>query len=124
MAGVAGGPVSGEIVPAPGAGVNPLSGLPLEAWQALVIGAPATGPRRTVVDTRPGATVPRWITVVGDAAGGRVYVDNGVAGGTYSGPQVLPEVTVRGAFLGPLVAVVVLILAGLFAGARPRARAA
>jgi len=84
------------------ADLNPLTGLPLPAWQQLVIGPAETwnafdqGPRRTVVDTRPGAILPPWIVRLDIPVGGGGYVtafqDNGQPGGSYSpNVQELPE---------------------------------
>jgi hypothetical protein len=85
--------------------LNPLTGLPLEAWQTLVTGPPETwnafdqGPRRTVVDMRPGAVLPPWIVRldIPVGAGGYVtsFIDNGQPGGSYSpSVQQLPELSV------------------------------
>jgi hypothetical protein len=95
----------------PAPAVNPLTGQPLEAWQVLVVGAPETGPRRTVVDTRPGAKVQPWIVPLALPHGG-LYVDSGRPGGTYQGPQQLPELVVQGANWWPLVGLVVIAALG------------
>lgn len=84
------------------ADVNPLTGLPLETWQQLVTGPPGTwnafdqGPRRTVVDTRPGAVLPPWILRLDIPIGGGAFVtafsDDGRPGGSYSPSiQELPD---------------------------------
>lgn len=82
--------------------LNPLTGRPLESWQTLVIGPAETwnvfdqGPRRTVVDIRPGAMLPPWIVRldIPIAAGSTVtaFMDNGQPGGSYApSAQVLPD---------------------------------
>ena len=82
--------------------LNPLTGRPLEDYQQLVVGPPETwnafdqGPRRTVVDTRPGAILPPWILrldiPVGLGATVTAFVDNGEPGGSYSPSiQQLPD---------------------------------
>ncbi len=84
--------------------LNPLTGKPLESWQQLVIGPAETwnafdqGPRRTVVDMRPGALLPPWIVRLDIPVGAGAYVttflDNGEPGGSYSpSVQQLPELT-------------------------------
>jgi len=82
--------------------LNPLTGRPLEAWQTLVVGPSSTwnafdqGPRRTVVDMRPGAALPSWIVRLDIPVGSGSYVtaftDNGEPGGSYSpSAQQLPD---------------------------------
>jgi len=82
--------------------LNPLTGRPLEAWQTLVVGPSSTwnafdqGPRRTVVDIRPGAPLPPWIVRLDIPVGSGAYVtaftDNGEPGGSYSpSAQQLPD---------------------------------
>lgn len=88
------------------ADINPLTGQPLPPWQMLVIGPPETwntfdqGPRRTVVDTRPGAVLPAWIVrldvpIPGEASVTTFY-DNGDPGGSYQadsgGAYRLPDI--------------------------------
>lgn len=97
-------------LPQPGVGTNPLDGRPLEAWQVLVTGPAITGPRQTVVDTRPGAVVPVWIDAMVLPDGGSLYVDNGALGGTYDGISTLPDLTVNGANLLPLVVLGLVVL--------------
>lgn len=73
--------------------LNPLTGQPLAPYEVLVIGSPMTGNRVTVVDTRPGALVPSWITVAVDDGDTRHYFDNGLRGGSYldDGAYQLPD---------------------------------
>lgn len=79
--------------------LDPTTGLPLAPYQRIVIGPDATGPRRTVVDTRPGATLSSWIVrldlPIGDGTFVTTFVDNGQPGGTYHPgqvPQQLPPI--------------------------------
>lgn len=76
-------------------GVNPLDGQPLPWYLEVVTGPPETGNRKTVVDIRAGATLMPWIDRVdvpaGTGATVTYFVDNGLAGGTYEGPQRLPD---------------------------------
>ena len=99
--------------------VHPLTGQPLESWQRLVTGPVETGYRVTVVDTRPGATLPPWVNrlelPIGDGATVTIFVDTGAAGGTYEGPQQLPELVVterRTTSLGELVLLAILTFLG------------
>jgi hypothetical protein len=83
--------------------LNPLTGRPLEPWQQLIIGPAETwnafdqGPRRTVVDGRPGAILPPWIVrldiPIGSGASVTAFQDTGTPGGSYQPgrPQQLPE---------------------------------
>jgi hypothetical protein len=82
---------------------DPLSGAPLPAYEHVVTGPDYTGPpgrpRQTVVDMRPGATLPSWIRRL-DVPSGSVTVttfyDTGAPGGTYQpgDAQSLPDLTV------------------------------
>lgn len=97
--------------------VNPLTGRPLEPWQVLVTGPAETGYRQTVVDARPGATLPRWITRV-ELLGAPVFVDTGIPGGTYTGAQELPtlEVTAKRDWSGLWLVLGGLAVVGLIRG--------
>ena len=64
----------------------------------VVIGSAATGYRRTVIDTTPGAVLPAWIVALEiplDDQGTTLtqYVDTGAPGGSYQPdrPQYLPD---------------------------------
>lgn len=106
--------------------LNPLTGLPLAAWQQLVTGPPETwnafdqGPRRTVVDTRPGAVLPPWIVRLDIPLGAGAYftsfTDNGQPGGSYSpNVQQLPDLVTTAAPVAPSWGAFLLLAVAVFA---------
>ena len=107
--------------------LNPLTGRPLEVWQQLVTGPPETwnafdqGPRRTVVDTRPGALLPPWIVrldiPLGGGASFTAFSDDGTPGGSYSpAVQQLPDlVTTAAAPVAPSWGAFLLLAVAVFA---------
>jgi hypothetical protein len=88
--------------------VNPLSGTPLTANQALVFGPDYTGPRKTVVNLTDPQSWPSWIR----SLDGQPHDDGSIAGGTWSGPQQLATLatTARRSWWWLILAVVVALL--------------
>lgn len=100
--------------------LHPWTGQPLEPWQTIVRGPAYTGPRVTVVDTRPGARLEPWIErreiPAGPGMTVTTFVDTGLPGGTYlPDAQQLPELVSVAEQPSPafLVFLVVVIGAGL-----------
>lgn len=108
---------------------DPLTGEPLPEWKTVVTGPDFTGPRRTIVNNRPGAELPAWIVridiPIDEYTTITQFLDTGAPGGLYQpdDAQQLPDLTaVVSPFPWGTIVVGVVIVAALLAPAQPARR--